>query len=76
MNGGLLKRAYFMRDANSKTEIAYLDLSTGQIRQVYVLEKSPFPWIGGLKVSPDGAWLLYTQVDDTQSDLMMIENWN
>jgi len=26
-------------------------------------------------VSSDGTWLLYPQLDDSSSDLMMVKNW-
>jgi hypothetical protein len=29
----------------------------------------------GLAVSPDGRWLLYTQVDQSGSDIMPVENF-
>jgi hypothetical protein len=31
--------------------------------------------MGGLPVSSDGKLLLFSQVDEQSSDLMMIENW-
>ncbi len=31
--------------------------------------------LGGLPVSPDGSYLLYTQIDKHSSNLMLIENW-
>jgi hypothetical protein len=29
----------------------------------------------GLDVSPDGRYLIYAQLDDTASDLMLVENF-
>lgn len=29
----------------------------------------------GIVVSPDGRWLLYTQVDQSGSDIMLMENF-
>jgi len=50
-------------------------MSTEMVRRVYDLEE-PLPlWIGGMPVSSDGKWLLFPQVDQGSSNLMMIENW-
>jgi hypothetical protein len=29
-----------------------------------------------MPVSPDGRWMLFPQVDEQSSNLMMIENWH
>jgi hypothetical protein len=31
--------------------------------------------MGGLPVSSDGKWMLFSQLDEQSSDLVMIENW-
>jgi Tol biopolymer transport system component/DNA-binding winged helix-turn-helix (wHTH) protein len=67
---------YFLRDNNGKGEIDFFDLSTQNVRRVFVLEKPLIlSYMGGLPVSSDGKWLLFSQVDEQSSDLMMIENW-
>jgi hypothetical protein len=47
----------------------------GQLRQVAILTKRPQIW-GGFCVSPDGKWLVYTQVDNTPADIMLVENFH
>ena len=67
---------YFLRNNNGKGEIDFFDLSTQNVRRIFVLEKPLIlDWMGGLPVSGDGKWLLFSQVDEQFSDLMMIENW-
>jgi len=66
---------YFMSHSGYKTAIYLFDLATGRVRQVYELEKFPPGWIGGMPVSSDGKWLLFPQVDESSSNLMLIENW-
>jgi hypothetical protein len=43
-----------------------LDLRTSRIRRIYTFDKPPDAWGGGLSVSPDGKWLLYSQIDLTR----------
>ena len=57
-------------------EIQYFDLATSHIRRIYALQKRSLPVVGGLAISPDGTWLLYSQLDQISSDLMLIENWH
>jgi Tol biopolymer transport system component len=52
--------------------IRFLDLATGKTRQVATLPK---PASGGLSLSPDGRHLLYSQVDQTGADLVLVENF-
>jgi Tol biopolymer transport system component len=66
---------YFLHHNNGKEEIDFFDLNTQTLRRIFVLEKSPPLWMGGLPVSNDGKWLLFPQQDELSSDLMMIENW-
>ncbi len=67
---------YFIGDVGSKQAIEFLDLQTRKIRQLYTLEKPPEPWTSGLAVSPDGRWLLYSQIDEINSDLMLVDNFH
>lgn len=67
---------YLMSHAGAKATIEFFDLSTEKVRRVYDLEE-PLPlWIGGMPVSSDGKWLLFPQVDQQSSNLMMIEDWH
>jgi Tol biopolymer transport system component len=52
--------------------IQLLRLATGKIEVVATLDKDLYY---GLTVSPDGRWLLYSQVDQQSCDLMLVENF-
>jgi Tol biopolymer transport system component len=67
---------FFHYTDDNKQEIDFLDLSTKKVRPVFFPEKGGADWIGGLSVSPDGRWLLFSQMDDLSSDLMLVENWH
>jgi Tol biopolymer transport system component/DNA-binding winged helix-turn-helix (wHTH) protein len=72
---GIYYVAYGAADA-SKQEIDFFDLGTKQTRRVFEFEKiTPPGWMGGMPVSSDGEWLLFPQVDERSSDLMMVDNW-
>ncbi len=65
---------YFYAYPSGKAEIDFLDLGTSRIRRICPLDKPSAPWLGGLSVSPNGKWLLYSRIDETASDLMRVEN--
>jgi Tol biopolymer transport system component/DNA-binding winged helix-turn-helix (wHTH) protein len=54
------------------TSVQYFDFATKHVRRSYKFEKN---FVNGLSVSPDGRWLLYTQVDNASSDIMLVENF-
>jgi len=52
--------------------IQFLRLATGKIETAATIDKELFY---GLTVSPDGRWLLYSQLDQVICDLMLVENF-
>jgi Tol biopolymer transport system component/DNA-binding winged helix-turn-helix (wHTH) protein len=67
---------YFLSRSGAKTVIEFFDLKTEKVLRVYELEKPTGEWIGGMPVSSDGKWMLFPQMDEQSSNLMMIENWH
>jgi Tol biopolymer transport system component/DNA-binding winged helix-turn-helix (wHTH) protein len=66
---------YFLAYANGKAEFDFFDLDTKKIRTAFVLDKGPPEYMGGISVSRDGRWLLFPQLDEFSSDLMLVVNW-
>jgi Tol biopolymer transport system component len=66
---------YFLTYADNKWEIDVFDLNTKAMRKIFVMDKDIPNYVGGLSISPDGRWLLFPQMDEFSSDLMMVENW-
>jgi Tol biopolymer transport system component/DNA-binding winged helix-turn-helix (wHTH) protein len=66
---------YFLSHPNNKTVVNLFNLQTRQVRPVYTMEKPTPVWIGGIPVSKDGKFMLFPQVDQSSTDLMLIENW-
>jgi Tol biopolymer transport system component len=57
--------------------IQFLNLATKQIRQIANFEKplDLYTDVGGLAYSPDGRWILYSQVDREGAELRLVENF-
>jgi Tol biopolymer transport system component len=71
-NGGI----YFVPSATSGSSIQFLDLNTNQIATVAGFEgRLNNGEVGGLALSPDGKWLLYTKRDERGSELMLVEKF-
>jgi Tol biopolymer transport system component/DNA-binding winged helix-turn-helix (wHTH) protein len=51
--------------------INFLSFASGKIRPVATTDRPA----DGLTVSPDGRWILYTQLDQNVSELMLVENF-
>jgi hypothetical protein len=66
---------YFVPEpgTDGKSYIQFLSFATGKVNTVAPLSARPSE---GLSVSPDGRSLLYTQVDEAGSDLMLVENFH
>jgi len=64
---------YYTDSAAARPTVNFHDFATRTSRQVATLKASPIPGGGlGIAVSSDGRWLLYPQVDDLQSDIMLV----
>jgi Tol biopolymer transport system component len=66
------KGIYFVPNTSSFS-IEFLDLQTNQIRRIASFER---PAGGGLDISPDGQWILYTQLDQLGAELRLVENFH
>src|SRR5215469_16914152 len=63
--------------ATLSSSIQFLDLNTNQITSVANFGKRlNFGEAGGLTISPDGKWLLYTQTDEVGSELMLVDKFD
>jgi Tol biopolymer transport system component/DNA-binding winged helix-turn-helix (wHTH) protein len=62
---------YFV-PADAPRSLCYFDLATKQIRELFKVEKD---FDDGLSVSTDGRWLLYSQVDQQNSDIMIVDHF-
>jgi eukaryotic-like serine/threonine-protein kinase len=68
---------YFMHvNAKLHATINALDLTTRKITRIADVEKEPYVMQGwtGLSVSPKSGWIIYPQVDEQVSRIMLVEN--
>jgi Tol biopolymer transport system component len=61
----------------ARPAIEFFSFTTGRATEVAALAKPfrPYPNPEGLSVSPDGRWILYTQEDRADMDIMLVENF-
>jgi Tol biopolymer transport system component/DNA-binding winged helix-turn-helix (wHTH) protein len=61
----------------SSSVVEFFSFSAGRVeRRVATLERSIKEGPPGLTVSPDGRWILYTRIDQSGSDIMLMENFH
>jgi Tol biopolymer transport system component len=72
------KGIYFLTaEQLSRPAIEFFSFTTGRVTEVTALAKAFRPWTNpeGLSVSADGRWILYTQEDRVDMDIMLVENF-
>lgn len=63
---------YYTDSSSMPVRVNFYDFATKTTRTLMTLKQTPVPGAGpAIAVSPDGHWLLYSQVDDEQSDIML-----
>jgi Tol biopolymer transport system component/DNA-binding winged helix-turn-helix (wHTH) protein len=60
---------YFV-PVDSPKSLRYFDFATKNIRQIF---EAPKNFGTGLSVSPDGQWILYSQADEDNTDIMLVD---
>jgi Tol biopolymer transport system component/DNA-binding winged helix-turn-helix (wHTH) protein len=63
---------YFVPDAAPRT-VAYFDFATERVRDIFKIDKD---FDQGLSVSPDGRYILFSQVDEENSDILLVEQFH
>ena len=67
---------YFVNPkATPHPTIAFFSFATAQTTQIVVLKKELALLSPGFGVSPDGRWILLSQIDQRESDIMLMENF-
>lgn len=69
------KGIYYLIRGGGRPRIVFFDYATGQTNDVWTMEKPALTSDGGLSLSPDGNWLLFTQLDNSGSDIMLVNDF-
>jgi Tol biopolymer transport system component len=66
----------FDMPAETGRPIKFFDFSSRRIKQLGTVEKT-VNWTNtpGFAISPDGRWILYTSLESTDADLMLVDNF-
>ncbi len=71
LSWGLTSEGIYFYHASTKA-IEFFSFATHKTAQIAKLENPPST---GLAVSPDGRWILYAQLDQDTSQIMLVENF-
>ena len=55
-----------------RSDLSIYEFATGKVQKIEAIERTIYL---GFAVSPDGRTILYTQLDEAGSDLMLVENF-
>jgi Tol biopolymer transport system component/DNA-binding winged helix-turn-helix (wHTH) protein len=71
----VVENGIYYLDTATKPGIAFFDITTHRVTRLFDLENRPARQAPGLAVSPDKRTILYTQLDATDSDIILVENF-
>jgi len=61
-------------DERGQSELHYWDFATGKARKIH--QATTADVYSAIALSPDGRTLLYSQIDDVGSDLLLVDNFH
>lgn len=69
-----MKGVYFTGDDARHPVMKLFNVATGKVEVLALLDKPAWGGPGGIAISPDGQFFLYTQIDNEGRDLMLVKN--
>lgn len=73
--GVLEQGIYYLNVTAAKPALEFFSFATTHITQLAVIEKALPGGTPGFTVSPDGRWILLVQYDQSEGDIMLMENF-
>ena len=68
---------YILDDSKRLAKIKFLDFATSRTQEVTTVDLGPRAPAGEMfSVSPNAKWILYSRVDQIESDIMLVENFH
>jgi Tol biopolymer transport system component/DNA-binding winged helix-turn-helix (wHTH) protein len=68
----VVPRGIYFAPADARKSLCFFDFATKQVRRVFEVDNS---FQDSLSVSPDERWILYTQAEPDNADIMLVENF-
>ena len=70
------KGIYFAKiDSNGLGHISYYDFDTKKAKPIFVTLKPIWPYSTKIDISPDGRSLLFVEIDEVNSDIILTQNF-
>jgi Tol biopolymer transport system component/DNA-binding winged helix-turn-helix (wHTH) protein len=69
------KGIFFIDRSSAQPSIDFFEFASARVTKRIPLPREPAFW-GGLALAPDETWLAYAQIDQSASDLMLIEGFH
>lgn len=72
---GLAGKGVYYVSRTPAISMTFFDFATRQTRRLFDLANKPVPGTPGPAVSPDGRWILYSQMDREGNNIMLLQNF-
>lgn len=70
------KGIYYVHEASPRPTIEFFGFATRRVSRIAELDGLPPLWDPGFAVSPDGRRIVFSQVDTSAVDIMLVENFH
>jgi hypothetical protein len=66
---------YLVDESTTPVQVKLFDFATKKSKSISHIDLGPGIPLQGFDMSPDEKWILYTRVDELDSDIMLVENF-